>query len=75
MKPIDIAIIVIVSVLFLAALGYAIYRKVKHKGCCDCGSDCGACNGCKGCGAHDGQNEKPDCCCCCGVNAPDQSEK
>lgn len=45
MGPVDIAVIVIVSVAVAAALGYIIYRKVKHKGgCCDC-SDCSSCGG------------------------------
>ena len=46
MNGFDIAIIVIVSVAAVAAIGYLIYRKVKHKGGCDCG-----CEGCSGCSA------------------------
>ena len=48
MSGIDIAIIVVVSVLFAVALGFIIYRKLKGKSCCDCG-DCSACGGCKHC--------------------------
>lgn len=56
MNGIDIAIIVVVSVLFAAAVGYLIYRKLKHKGgCCDCGESCGTCSGgCPHCKAADG---------------------
>lgn len=48
MNGVDIAIIVVVCVSFVAAAGYLVYRKVKHKGgCCGCG--CGHCSGnCKG---------------------------
>ncbi|MDE7380150.1 MAG: FeoB-associated Cys-rich membrane protein [Clostridia bacterium] len=41
MGALEIAIIVIVAAGFAAAVGYIIYRKVKHKGGCDCG-----CEGC-----------------------------
>ncbi|MDE6557806.1 MAG: FeoB-associated Cys-rich membrane protein [Clostridia bacterium] len=41
MTPWEIAIIVVVAVAFAAAVGTIIYRKVKHKGGCDCG-----CSGC-----------------------------
>ena len=41
MTPWEIAIIVVVAVAFVAAVGAIIYRKVKHKGGCDCG--CGSC--------------------------------
>lgn len=48
MNGVDIAVIVVVSVAVLAAVGYLIYRKVKHKGgCCDCSSCGGNCNCCK----------------------------
>ncbi|MGN1373521.1 MAG: FeoB-associated Cys-rich membrane protein [Candidatus Coproplasma sp.] len=40
MTPLDIVIICIVAVAFIAALGVIIYKKVKHKGGCDCGCDC-----------------------------------
>lgn len=49
MNPIDIAVIVCVSILVAGVAAYLIYRKVKHKGgCCDCGcgghcSECGMC--------------------------------
>ena len=49
MGAVDIAVIVVVSVAVLGALGNIIYRKIKHKGaCCDCGCGCG-CDGCTGC--------------------------
>ncbi len=55
MNGIEIAVIVIVAVLFAAALGYIIYRKLKHKGGCDC--DCGG--NCASCGAcHAGHEER-----------------
>lgn len=41
MSPLDIAIIVVVSVAFVAAVGAIIYRKVRKKGDCGCG-----CSGC-----------------------------
>ena len=45
MNPVDIAVIVIVCVAVVAAVGYIIFRKVKHKGgCCDC-SSCSSCGG------------------------------
>ncbi|MGN1060999.1 MAG: hypothetical protein ACI4QN_04625 [Candidatus Coproplasma sp.] len=40
MQPVDIVIICVVSVAFVVALGVIIYRKIKHKGGCDCGCDC-----------------------------------
>lgn len=44
MNGVDIAIIVVVCAAFAAAVGFLIYRKVKHKGgCCDCG--CEHCSG------------------------------
>lgn len=47
MTAIDIAVIVVVSVAFAAAVGFMIYRKIKHKGGCDCGcSDCCHCSRC-----------------------------
>ena len=43
MSGADIAVIVVVSVAFAAAVGIMIWRKLKHKGgCCDC--DC--CHSC-----------------------------
>ncbi len=65
MKPVDIVIVVAVAVLFLAALGYIIYRKVKHKGSCDCG-DCAACGHCSA--------AKKDRGCCCEQSRNDKSE-
>lgn len=47
MSPVEIVIVVVVGVAFLAAVGGIIYRKVKHKGGC-CGCDCG-CSDCPGC--------------------------
>lgn len=47
MSGLDIAIVVIVGVAFIAASALLIYRKVKKKGgcgCCDCG--CAACDKC-----------------------------
>ncbi|MGN0804799.1 MAG: FeoB-associated Cys-rich membrane protein [Candidatus Coproplasma sp.] len=40
MKPLDIAIICVVGVAFLASVGVIIYKKVTKKGGCDCGCDC-----------------------------------
>ena len=37
MGAVDIVIICVVSAAFLAAVGVIIYRKIKHKGGCDCG--------------------------------------
>lgn len=62
MSGIDIAIIVVVSVLFVAALGYIIYRKLKHKGCCDC-ADCASCGACKN--AKSKTEKSANACCCC----------
>ena len=39
MGAVDIVIICVVSVAFLAAVGVIIYRKIKHKGGCDCGCE------------------------------------
>ncbi len=49
MSGIDIAIIVIVSALFVTAVAFIIRAKLKGKsGCgCDCGDDCPHCNACK----------------------------
>lgn len=41
MNGFDIAVIVVIAVAFVAAVGTVIYRKVKGKGGCDCG-----CSGC-----------------------------
>lgn len=41
MGAFDIIAIVLVSVAFVAAVGVIIYKKIKHKGGCDCG--CGHC--------------------------------
>ena len=49
MSPLDIAIIVVVSVAFVAAVGAIIYRKVRKKGGCGCGcSGCPHSSGCCG---------------------------
>ena len=54
MGAIEIAVIVVVSVAFAVATGYIIYRKVKHKGGCDCG-----CEGCPhACHCKDGGKKK-----------------
>lgn len=50
MNPVDIAVIVVVSVAAAGVVAYLIYRKLKRKGgCCDCGESCGGscpyCNG------------------------------
>ena len=55
MGTVDIAVIVIVCVAVAGALGWLIYRKVKHKGGCDCG--CGGCS-CSNCSACKGQDDK-----------------
>ena len=54
MGALEIAIIVIVSAAFAAAMGYIIYRKVTHKGGCDCG--CGGCP--HACHCKDGEKKK-----------------
>ena len=49
MTAVDIAVIVVLGVAFLAAVGFIIYRKVKGKGGCDCGCNtCPHCDKCKG---------------------------
>lgn len=48
MGAFDIAVIVVVAVAFAAAVGAIIYRKIKHKGGCDCG--CESCPHCSACG-------------------------
>lgn len=52
MNPIDIAVIVLVSVAVLVISGYLIYKKIKGKGGC-CGCDCSACIGCTSNCKHD----------------------
>lgn len=53
MGPVDIAVIVVVSVAVLCAVGYIIFRKVKHKGgCCDCEA-CSHCSHCCESKKHD----------------------
>ena len=48
MNPLEIAIIIIVCVAFVAAVTFTVIRKVKHKGCCDeCSSCGGACANCR----------------------------
>ncbi len=70
MSGIDIAITVVVAVLFAAALGYMIYRKLRHKGGCDCGGDCGACGG----DCHRAEHADHRCgeCCCCKDDDPNK---
>lgn len=59
MNTIDIAVIVIVGVAFIAVMGYLIYRKVKGKGgCCDCGCSCSLCNACPHCNTRENKEEK-----------------
>lgn len=54
----EIAVIVVVSVAFVAAVGYIIYRKVRHKGGCDCGCEgCPHACRCKG-GSEKNKKEK-----------------
>lgn len=48
MNGVDIAVIVIVSVVVFGLIGLFIYRKVKRK---NIGCGCG-CNGCTLCGKH-----------------------
>ena len=43
MGAFDIAVIVVLSVAFVAAVGFTVWRKIKHKGGCDC---CGGCSRC-----------------------------
>lgn len=48
MGPFDIVVVVLVGAAFLAVVGTAIYKKVKHKG-----SGCSGCGcGCEGCSLH-----------------------
>lgn len=46
MGPVDIAVIVIVGVAVIGVTAYLIYRKVKHKGGCDCVCGCEGCTMC-----------------------------
>ncbi len=48
MTAVDIAVIVVVSVAFVAAVGIIVWRKLKHKSGCDC-CDCHSCNHCNHC--------------------------
>ena len=58
MGPVDIAVIVIVSVAVLGVIGWFVYRKLKHKSVgCDCG--CG-CNGCTLCNKGKEQDKKAE---------------
>ena len=49
MNAVDIAVIVIISVVMVAVAGWLIYSKIKGKGgCCGCGcKGCTACRKCK----------------------------
>lgn len=51
MGPVDIAIVVAVSVAVAGVIGWLIYRKIKHKGGC---RDCG-CSGCTACDKYKNQ--------------------
>ncbi len=53
MSPLDISIIVVVSVAFVAAVVAIIWRKLKKKGGCDCG-----CSGCPHSSTCCGGNKK-----------------
>lgn len=68
MSGIDIAIIVVVVALFLSAIGYIVYRKVRGKGGCDCGANrcaaCGLCNRDK----SEKPNEGEGCPFCCSAD-------
>lgn len=55
MGAFDIAVIVAVSVAFAAVVGIMIWRKVKHKGGCGCGT-CAGCAGCRACKNTDKKN-------------------
>lgn len=48
MNAVDIAVIVAVGIAAVVAVGYLVYKRIKHKGgCCDC-SACGRkCSRCK----------------------------
>lgn len=53
MSAVEIAIVVVVSVAFVAAVTAIVIRKIKYKGGCDCG-----CEGCPHCGACNGKDKK-----------------
>ena len=53
MSPFDVVVIVAVSVAVVAVVGWLIYRKVKHKGGCDCG-----CSGCSACARNNKSNKE-----------------
>lgn len=55
MGAFDIAVIVLVSVAFLGAVGYLIWRKAKGKGGCDCG--CSGCPYACNCGKRKDESE------------------
>lgn len=68
MSGIDIAIIVVVVALFLSAVGYILYRKLRGKGGCDCGGSCATCGLCKA-KQPEKSDESDNCsCCCCGTD-------
>lgn len=56
MNGVDIAVIVIVSAVFVAVIGTLIYKKIKGKGggCDGCGC------GCEGCSLHASCRHKTD---------------
>ena len=47
MGTVDIIVLCVVGVAVVGIAAYLVYRKVKHKGGCDCG--CGSCSGCPHC--------------------------
>ena len=58
MSGVDIAVTVVVCAAALAALGFILYRKLRHKGgCCDCGDCCG-CSHCKDCNSEKSEPQK-----------------
>ena len=47
MNAIEIAVVVIVALLFASVVAYMVYRKVTHKSVgCDCGGACSSCPHC-----------------------------
>lgn len=56
MNAFDIAVVVFISVAFVAVVAYMIWRKAKGKGGCDCG--CDACPHCSHCGKKEKDEKK-----------------
>lgn len=46
MKPLEIVILIVVAVAFVAAVASIVVRKIRHKGGCDCGECGGNCACC-----------------------------